>query len=443
MRRWRSWIESKENAPALGPSSCVLADLEFSTEIFEALGTKLLHLGQVDQADLLIRAALNGRIKLYGKDHPITAKSYNARARLNRIKGDVVQAEKDVRRALAINSRIHGEDGYGVVVNLTELAIIQCQAGEFAGAEKAAIRGLRILERLYLEESDPNTTRLLDVLARVLQMKGLYTDAVELYQRILQQDAKDPGREHSLKYATHQANFALVLLSQRSYTDAERFYTQAIDIYEKHAGLPQHPDLLDIRSGYVSLLAEMKRPEAVDQYRELIRLGSQLRGANHPYVGNDHAGLGRAIYQLEQANFLDNAKAEFERALAIYQANVPEQMPEDHAFIAEAKGWKARILVEQAGAAGGGDRAKLAGEAEALALRALEKFQAEFAEDSVEVAITRAIIGRALALQEKDGTRALGLLTAAQPIVVAARGADSRIAKLIAQWIAEPQKKIC
>ena len=65
------------------------------------------------------------------------------------------------------------------------------------------------------------------------------------------------------------------------------------------------------------------------------------------------------------------------------------------------------------------------------------------AEDSVEVAITRAIIGRALALQEKDGTRALGLLTAAQPIVVAARGADSRIAKLIAQWIAEPQKKIC
>lgn len=437
----KSSVAEKGKAPPRGPSSGVLADPEFSTEIFESLGAKLLHLGQVEQAELLVRAALGGRIRLYGKDHPTTAKSYKLRARLNRIKGDAVQAEKDVRRALAIDSRVYGTDGYGVVGDLVELAIIQIQAGEFGGAERTAVRGLRILEELYLEESDPNTTRLLDAIARVLQMKGHYDGAVELYQRILQQDAKEPGSAYSLKYATHQANFALVLLSQRNYADAERFYQQAIDIYVNKAGLPNHPDLLDIRSGYASLLAELKKPQAVDQYRELIRLGGQLRGENHPYVGNDHAGLARAIYQLEQGNFLEDAKTEFERALTIYRANVPERMPEDHAFIAEAKAWKARILVEQAANATPDQRKKLGAEAEALSLKALEKFQAEFAEGSVEIAITRAILARALTLQGKDQQRALALLQAAQPIVVDVRGANSKIAQLIAAWIADLSAK--
>jgi tetratricopeptide (TPR) repeat protein len=433
----KSRVSGADKLPVSTPNPAVLAEAEFSADILDALGRKLLHLGQVDQAEILISAALSARIRRYGKDHPLTAESYNSRARLLRIKGDVVQAEKDVRRALSINSRVYGADSYAVVPNLTELACIQIQAGEYGGAERAAVRGLRILEQLYLEESDPNTTRLLDALARVLQVKGQYRDAIEIYQRILQQDAKESGSECSLKYATHQANFALVLLSQRSYLDAERFYRQAIEIYETKAGLPNHPDLLDIRSGYASLLAEMKKPEAVTQFRELIRLGGQLRGDKHPYVGNDHAGLARAIYELEQGNYLEDAKNEFQRALDIYKENVPERMPEDHVFIAEAKGWKARILAEQATNATADERKRLGADAEALATKALEKFQAELADDSVEIAITRAIIARALSLQGKELDRALALLQAAQPIVVAARGEQSKIARLIAAWLGE------
>jgi tetratricopeptide (TPR) repeat protein len=434
-------LSSLTRTQATAPSAGLLAQPEFSAEILDALGAQLLHLGLVEQAEPFIEAGLRGRIKQFGKDHPNTASSYNTRARLHRMKGDVVAAERDVRRALSINSRVYGEDSYAACVNLTELAIIQVQAGELGAAERSAVRGLRILERLYLEETDPNTTRLLDVLGRVLQMKGLYDDATEVYQRILQQDAKQASSEHSLKYATHLANFATVLLSKRNYADAERFYRQAIEIYSKKASVPNHPDLLDIRSGYAASLAEQRDPSACNEYRKLIELGEKLRGADHPYVGNDRAGLARALYQSEQGNFLEEALAEFNKALDIYRKNVEgKRMPEDHAFIAEAKGWKARILVEQAGSLDGAERARLAAEAEQLALRALQKFQAEFAEGSVEIAITRAIIARALFLQGKERERALALLKAAQEIVVPVRGADSRIARLIAAWIAEVEK---
>lgn len=431
-------LASLTKTPANTPSLGLLADAEFSTEILDAIGAKLLHLGQVDQAELIIEAGLRGRIKQFGKDHPITAESYNTRGRLYRLKGDVVQAEKDVRRSLAINSRIYGEDSYAACVNLTELAMVQVQAGEFAGAERSAVRGLRILERLYLEETDPNTTRLLDVLGRVLQMKGLYTDAVEVYQRILQHDAKQPGRDMSLKYATHLANFAMVLLSQRSYAEAERMYRAAIDIYENKAKVASHPDLLDIRSGLAAVLAEQRQPSAIQEYDKLIQLGVQLRGAEHPYVGNDHAGRARAIYQLQQGNYLKDAQKEFEKALDIYYRSVNKgRLASDHAFIAEAKGWIARLLVEQGDALSGDPRIKFGREAEELVLGALQKFQAEFAEDSVEVAICRAVYARALTLQGKELNRALALLQASQSIVVPARGAASRIAQLVAQWIAD------
>lgn len=423
---------------AATPSPGLLAQPEFSSNILDAVGAELLHLGHVEQAEPFIEAALRGRIKLYGKDHPITAQSYNTRARLQRMKGDVVQAEKDARRALAINSRVYGTDSYATANNLAELAIIQIQAGEFAGAERSAVRGLRILEELYLDDGDPNTTRLLDAIGRVLQMRGEYDDAIEVYQRVLQLDTKSLGSEYSLKYGTHLANFALVLLSKRNYADAERFYQQAIEIYAQKAGLPNHPDLLDIRSGYASLLAELKKPAAREQYVELIRLGEQLRGADHPYVGNDHAGLARAIYQLEQGNYLEDAKTEYDRALSIYRTNIDAgRMPEDHAFIAEAKAWKARILVEQGGNAAPDQRKQLGAEAEGLVLHALRKFQAEFAEDSVEIAITRAILARALTLQGKELDRALALLQVSRSIVIDARGANSKIAQLIAAWIEE------
>jgi tetratricopeptide (TPR) repeat protein len=413
----------------------LMAQPEFSSRILDAIGAELLHLGYVKQAQRFIDAALNGRIKLYGDDHPVTAESFNTHARLKRLLGDLADAEKSARRALSINSRIYGEDSYAAANNLAELSAIQVQAGEFAAAEKSAQRAVHILESLYLDHSDPNATRLLDVIAWVSQARGDYDEAAELYQRLLQLDVKYGG-DATLKYATHLANYATVLVYRQNPSQAEQLFKRAIDIYAVEGRVPHHPDLIDIRAMYASFLLEQGREdEAIRQLEEVIESDKQARGEDHPTLGNDYAIRGRAWYE---AGNLENAKGDFGTALNVYARSVEQcQLSNDNVFIAESQGWKARTIVELAANADPAGRKQAGQEAEQLAEPALKAFQAEYEDDGVEVAIVGAILGRALALQEKDPTRARSLLSAALPIVEDKRGVDSKIATLIRAWLDE------
>ena len=413
------------------PNPDLIAQPEFSSAILDAIGAELLHLGHVEQAATFIDAALRGRTKLYGPDHPITAESFNTRARLRRLQGELGSAEDDVRRALATNSRVYGADSYATSMNLTELAAVQLQAGEYAAAEKSVRRGLSILEALYLD-ADPNATRLLDSLARVYVARGCYREAVEIYERILPVDLKQLG-PCNLKYGTHLANFAVALHYLGNLADAARYFQTAIDVYAVKGGVPNNPDLVDIRSAYAALLLDLGNPaEAKEQLTKVIDSGIRIRGANHMNVGNDYVGRARIFYELGE---LSAAKDDLERALAVFAENVEEQrIAADHVFVAEAKTWSARILVESAA---GNARQRAGRDAEQLVEPALRIFQAEFADDSVEVAICGAVLARALTLQNKESTRAKELLTAALAVVVAGRGADSKIARLILAWLDE------
>jgi hypothetical protein len=71
------------------------------------------------------------------------------------------------------------------------------------------------------------------------------------------------------------------------------------------------------------------------------------------------------------------------------------------------------------------------------ALSALSIFELEFGERSVEYAITNAVLGRSLYLLNHSSTEARERLNKAYPIVVAARGADSAVARLILGWLQE------
>jgi hypothetical protein len=74
-------------------------------------------------------------------------------------------------------------------------------------------------------------------------------------------------------------------------------------------------------------------------------------------------------------------------------------------------------------------------DARTLALAALAIWEPEFGERSVEYAITNAVLGRSLYLLDNSSAEARARLSKAYPIVVAARGADSAVAKLILGWL--------
>lgn len=397
---------------------------EQSGAILDSLGLALLHQGRVEDGKKLIERGLEVRRAFFGADHPETARSLNSHACALRQSGDAVAAETEVRKSLAINSRVFGGNSYPVALNLTELAVTQLQLGQIAAAEQAAQSGLNILEALHLECTDPNVTRLLDVLGRVQQTRGNYERATEIYIKVLDLDLRQVGHRH-LKYALHLLNFATVKAGAGKLQEAKDDMANAVRIIREDVQQPCHPDLVDVLANLGSVLRAMGDLQGAKHVLlEALDLNIKVRDPKHPYVGNDHARIGRVIYDLKD---FGKAAESFRAALAIYEHNVKEgRLPARHAFIAEAQAWLGRSLVESEGGAR---------EASELTRAALPAWETEFGERSVEYAITSAVLGRSLYLLDKASAEARERLAKAYPIVVAARGADSAVAKLVLSWL--------
>jgi tetratricopeptide (TPR) repeat protein len=399
-------------------------DPEQSGAILDSLGLALLHQGRVQDGKKLIERGLEIRRGFFGADHPETARSLNSYACALRQSGDAVAAEAEVRKSLGINSRVFGGNSYPVALNLSELAVAQFQLSDFAAAEQSAQSGLNILEALHLECTDPNVTRLLDVLGRVQQTRGNYARATEIYTKVLDLDLRQVGHKH-LKYALHLLNFATVKASAGKLQEAKDDMTNAVRIIREDVKEPRHPDLVDVLANLGSVLRAMgELTAAKDVLEEALKLNIEVRDRKHPYVGNDHARIGRVSYDLKD---FGGAAESFRAALAIYEHNVKQgHLPADHAFIAEAQAWLARSLVETA------DGAE---EARKLTRTALPVWEAEFGERSVEYAINSAVLGRSLYLLDNASAEARERLGNAYPVIAAARGADSPVAKLVLSWL--------
>lgn len=399
---------------------------ELSSTILDSLGLALLHRGRIEEGQPLIEGALQIRRQFFGEDHPATALSLNSYARVLRQLGKYSEAEVQVRKALTINSRVYGGDSLPVALNLNELAVIQLQLSQFTAAEQSAQSGLNILEALHLECTDPNVTRLMDTLGRVQQVRGNYERATEIYTKLLDLDRRQVGEEH-LKYATHLINFATVETAQGKLEQAKQHLTRAVEIIKSEVHRPRHPNVIDAMANLASVLRAMGNTTSAKQViKEAIELDMEVRGKEHPYIGNDYARLGRIVY--DERDF-GQATDCFRSALEIYDKNVDAgRLPAQHAYIAEAKVWLARCLVENGKAS--------AVEARDLAQAALAMWELEFGERSVEYAITNAVLGRALYLLDNSSSgEARQRLAKAYPIVVASRGADSAVAVLILGWL--------
>jgi tetratricopeptide (TPR) repeat protein len=411
--------------------SCVEIDLtdqpELSSTILDALGLALLHRGLVDTGRPLIESGLRIRREFFGEDHPATALSQNSYARVERQSGEYTDAETEVRKALAINSRTYGGNSLPVALNLNELAVIQLQLSQFTAAEQSAQSGLNILEALHLECTDPNVTRLMDTLGRVHQVRGNYERASEIYLKLLDTDRRQVGERH-LKYATHLLNFGTVQAAQGKLDQAKHTFAASLEIMRSDPARPRHPNIIDALANLGSVLRAMGDFNAArNVLHEALEMDIEVRGKNHPYIGNDHARLGRLAYDLRD---FEAAAAAFRAALEIYEYNVGlGQLPKNHAFIAEARAWLARTLVEHG--------KSTAEDARGHALAALSVLELEFGERSVEYAITNAVLGRSLYLLNRSSAEARERLNKAYPVVMAARGADSAVAKLIQGWLRE------
>jgi tetratricopeptide (TPR) repeat protein len=320
---------------------CSLHDQpELLATILDAIGMALLNRGCIEAGSKFVVAALEIRLAHFGKKHPYTAASYNSNARVLRIRGELIEAEKEVGKAIVINRKVYGSSGLPLAANLNELGAARLYQGDFKGALKAAESGLAILRKRGVYNEDPNTSRLLDVKGRALEGLGKLAAAASALSQALKLDEKQVGADHP-KYATHRANLATVQELQKNLSAAREGYEHAVRVYDTVLGRTGHPNLIDTYANLGSLLVKIGDfAPAKDHLCKALGLNEQLRGADHTLVGNDHANLGR--YYFASGN-KQAAADEFRKALEIYKQNVKRRrLPKNHPYIEEAQTWLKR-----------------------------------------------------------------------------------------------------
>jgi tetratricopeptide (TPR) repeat protein len=404
---------------------------EQAATILDALGTSLLNRGCLDQGALLIELALKIRRKFFGNNHPVTASSLNSYSRVQRERGDFDGAATAVQDSLRINRAVFGNGGLPVAYSLYELGVVQLAQGAFPDAEKSAREGLAILSAVGLLDTDPYTTRLMDVLGRAQCAQNDPKAAADTYESLLKIDRKQLGTDQHPKYATHLANYGLVKEALQKPKQAEAAYRSSIDLYENTLNRRCHPNLIDTYANLGSLLrvppADPKRlKEAGDHLQKALDLGLQVRGANHVLVGNDYANLARWHYDTGNTK---TALKNFGLARKIYDKNVASRsLPADHSFIAEALTWQGRLLVESGTATD-------AKQAEPLLTDAIAKWPVQRGANTVGEGVARACLGRAQYLQGNNPKQGCTPLCEGFAIIKASPLADPAFVKRMQGWI--------
>jgi tetratricopeptide (TPR) repeat protein len=401
---------------------------ELASTIYNAAGVAYLNRGHIALARKYIEKGLELRREFYGEEHPAVADSLQSRARLLRHDGKLKAAESDIRRALVIQRASGSDNNVAMVATLWELAIIQLENAELSGARRAALEGIDILEKLYLDRSDPHMPRLMDVVARVHLAHDEYSQAAEIYARVLGTVAEKQGDRHP-KYATYLANLGSVEEARGNLAEAESCYQTAIEIYENING--KHPNL---GGAYVSMgaLQQSKGAEHFDSarlfYNKALTLSREIHGPDHAFVAYDESSLARL--ELECGN-LDEARRLAEDALRIYRATQPAS-----AYTASTLTLLARIAIENAQADGPSiEPTNALREAHNQLNQALTIYRKEFGERSLHFVFTRAVLGRARLLAGEARADAMALLRSCHAQLIESGGATHAATRLVAGWI--------
>jgi serine/threonine-protein kinase len=148
-------------------------------QLLATLGAVYRSLGHYEEAELMLREALEMRRRLLGEEHADIAASLHSLAILSFIKGDYEEAEALCREALEMNRRLLGGEHPCVGNNINTLADILNARGQAAEAEVLIYEALSIFREVLPPDHwwIPNAESLL---GSILTALGRYEEAEPL-----------------------------------------------------------------------------------------------------------------------------------------------------------------------------------------------------------------------------------------------------------------------
>jgi serine/threonine-protein kinase len=295
---------------------------EVQAELMHRVGMIYKELGMYDQAEMLIRQALQTRKSLFGPAHVTVAQSTNDLAMVLKFKGKLNEAEKLYRESQAIFRKAYGNEHVEVATSLNNLAIVLGDEGRFDEAEKLSREALA-MDRKLLGKMDPGVATDLNNLAMLLQQKGKLDEAEKLFREALAILHKEYGHEYP-EVARDLNNLAIVLQKKGQFDEAEKLSREVLALDRKLLG-NDHPYVSrDLGNLGVVLNIKGNVDEAEKLFRETLDRDRKQLGTEHPFVALD---LWRLSQLVMNQGKLDEAESLQRGALAMHRKLLGNEHP--------------------------------------------------------------------------------------------------------------------
>jgi serine/threonine protein kinase/tetratricopeptide (TPR) repeat protein len=251
--------------------------------LLNALAQVLGHQGKLDEAEAMLRQALDMERKLVGLDGDVSTSLNNLGLALDN-RGQYAEAEKIHREALAMNRKFEGNESKDVATSLNNLAVVLQEQQKFDEAEIALREALAIKKKL-LNHEHPEIAIALNNLANVVQLQNKFEDSEKLFLEVLPMQRKLLGNAHP-NVATALNGLALALHNQGRNDEAEPLLREGVDI-EKKARSAAHPQTSTLIGNLGRIMEGLgKFDEAEILYREALTMLGQMPGPEHPNMAS-------------------------------------------------------------------------------------------------------------------------------------------------------------
>ena len=342
-------------------------DPALQAALFHTLGAIYGDLGRFDEADNLLRSAIEKRRTLFGAqsvevaetevalasmrndearldegeklaraalavtqheppDHPLRSRAESTLARILLSRGDYAQAVSLLKSASERLER-RGDQEFELSSTLGDWANAEFYLGHYAISKELSLRGLTI-DRRILGDKHVNIASALINLGNIEEEFGHYAEAERLEREALPITEAWFGPKHFLT-ASNLGLLARVLIHEDRNREALELLERAVSI-DRTALPAEHPKLstlLHDRGAALLNLGELDAAEA--DFTRMLAIERAVRGESHERLGMALADLARVAAARHD---YQKAESELQQALAIYV----KRLPPDHPRIGEA-----------------------------------------------------------------------------------------------------------
>ena len=289
------------------------AEPETQAELYQTLGTLYENVGKLDEAERLLKLALNKRRALFGPDHPQVAESLVSLGLLRDNQSRLPEAEGLVREGLAIARRHYPANHPAVAQAATALGQVLADRGAYSSAIPALEEVVRV--QTAKGGATPELMDALHSLAEAQFSDSHYEASQSVEERLLPLYRQTYGDRHP-RVAEVLLTLGQIQCDLGHYAEAEKLERQALEKIQSWYGKDSPEAATDMTIFGRTLLYERRFDEAVALLQQSLEIKQRMYGKVHTTVASSLNDLGNAATM--QGKY-DLAQQYFQREADIYR----------------------------------------------------------------------------------------------------------------------------